>query len=110
MGRRNHGNLRVYTDDEVVSVRVVTATRACRNRSGNGRFLVSDLRKIPAQARLLKKYRCGTSPVSKISDNEDATAALGDSEVLSVQHSVCETVPELAQRPEEGTKIPPTSR
>jgi hypothetical protein len=35
----------------------------------------------------LKKYRCGTSPVSKMSDNEDTTAALGYSKVLSVKNS-----------------------
>jgi hypothetical protein len=41
-------------------------------------------RKIPAQAFGLKKYLSGTAPVSKISDNEDATTALGDSEKLCV--------------------------
>jgi hypothetical protein len=54
----------------------------------------------------LKKYCCGTSPVSKISDNEDATAALGYSKVLSVQSSVGEPIPEFRHRPKEGTKIP----
>lgn len=59
----------------------------------------------PWHARALKEYRRGTSPVSKMSDNEDAAAALGDSEVLSVKHSVGPPVPEFAQRPEEGTKV-----
>jgi hypothetical protein len=54
----------------------------------------------------LKKYRCGTSPVSKISDNEDATAALWNSGVLSVQNSVGEPIPELSQPAEEGAKRP----
>jgi hypothetical protein len=30
--------------------------------------------------------------------------------VLSVQHSVGEPIPEFDQRPEEGTKVPPSSR
>jgi hypothetical protein len=63
-------------------------------------------RSIPAQAFGLKKYRRGTTPVSKISDNEDAAAALGHSEVLSVQHSPGAAIPELNQRPEDGSKIP----
>ena len=58
------------------------------------------------QAVALKKYRCGTAPVSKTSDNEHTTAALGHSEVLSVQNSVGEPIPEDAQEPEEGTKVP----
>lgn len=41
-----------------------------------------------------------------MSDNEDATALLGDSKVLSVQNAVCEPIPEDAQEPEEGTKVP----
>jgi hypothetical protein len=41
-----------------------------------------------------------------MSDNEDATAPLGDSEVLSVKNAVGEPIPELAQEPEEGTKVP----
>ncbi|WP_297846278.1 hypothetical protein [Pseudomonas sp.] len=63
-------------------------------------------RRMPRQAMALKKYRCGTSPVSKISDNEDATAALGYSEVLSVKNSVGDPIPELPQDPEEGSKRP----
>jgi len=43
-------------------------------------------------------------------DNEDATTSLGHSEVASVQNSVGEPVPELSQRPEEGTKVPSSSR
>jgi hypothetical protein len=61
---------------------------------------------IHAQARALKKNRCGTSPVSKISDNEDATASLGHSEILSVKHSVGEPIPAFDHAPEEGTKVP----
>ena len=70
--------------------------------------LRSALLKIPAHAVGLKKNLCGSDPISKTRDNEDSTATLRDSEVLSVQHSVGEPIPELHQRPEEGTKIPST--
>jgi hypothetical protein len=56
----------------------------------------------------LKKNRCGTSPIAKTSDNEHTAAALCHSKVLSVQHSVCEPIPEFCHRPEEGTKVPST--
>ena len=61
---------------------------------------------MPLQAVALKKYRGGTSPVSKMSDNEHAAAALWNSKVLSVQCSVGEPIPEFCQRPEEGAKRP----
>jgi hypothetical protein len=72
---------------------------------------------MPAQAFALKKYRCGTAPVSKMSDNEHTASALGDgalqavhSDVLSVKHSVGEAIPEFDQPPEYGTKIPSAVR
>jgi hypothetical protein len=58
------------------------------------------------QAVALKKNRCGRAPISKMSDNEDATAALWNSVVLSVKHSVGEPIPEFDQAPENGTKVP----
>jgi hypothetical protein len=61
---------------------------------------------MPAQARALKKNRSGTSPVSKISDNEDTTTTLGHSKILSVKHSVGEPIPAFDHAPEEGTKVP----
>jgi hypothetical protein len=61
---------------------------------------------MPRQAVPLKKYRCGTSPVSKMSDNEDATAALWYSSVLSVKNSVGEPIPEFPQDSEQGSKSP----
>jgi hypothetical protein len=82
------------------------AVSTSRNARGRTFPLLSARRRIPAQAFWLKKYRCGTTPVSKVSDNEHTTAALGHSEVLSVQHSIGEPIPELAQAPEEGTKVP----
>jgi hypothetical protein len=54
----------------------------------------------------LKKNRCGTSPVSKVSNNEHTTAALGHSEVLSVKHSVGPPIPEFDHAPKYGTKVP----
>ena len=65
---------------------------------------------MPLQAVALKKYRGGISPVSKISDNEDATAPLWNSEELSVKHSVGEPIPEFDQPPENGTKVPSAVR
>jgi hypothetical protein len=61
---------------------------------------------MPLQAVALKKNRCGTSPVSKISDNEHAAASLGNSKELSVKHSVGDAIPELDHAPENGTKVP----
>lgn len=53
----------------------------------------------------------GTSRIStSTSDNEDSTASLGDSEVLSVQHSVADAIPTVNQRPEDGTQVPSLSR
>jgi hypothetical protein len=45
-----------------------------------------------------------------VSDNEHTATSLGHSEPLSVQHSVGEPIPELCQPPEEGTKVPSSSR
>ncbi len=41
-----------------------------------------------------------------MSNNEDAAAALGHSEELSVQNSVSDPVPEVSQRPQHGSKRP----
>jgi hypothetical protein len=64
---------------------------------------------MPLQAVALKKYRCGRSPISKVSDNEHTAASLGHSEILSVKHPVCEPIPEDCQPSEEGTKVPSSS-
>jgi hypothetical protein len=40
-----------------------------------------------------------------MSNNEDSTASLGDSEVLSIKHSPCDTIPELSQRCEYDSEI-----
>lgn len=62
---------------------------------------------IPEHALGVRSYLEGRSPVSKMSDNEESTASLGDSEVLNVQHSVGEPVPELRHGPEEVSKSRP---
>jgi hypothetical protein len=65
---------------------------------------------MPLQTVALKKNRGGTSPVSKISDNEDATPPLGNSEELSVKHSVGDAIPEFDHAPENGSKVPSAIR
>jgi hypothetical protein len=87
-----------------------TACKAWRKIVGNSFPRLAARRSIPAQAFALKKYRCGTPPVSKMSDNEDTTASLGHSEELSVQHSPGTAIPEFRQRPEDCAKIPSTVR
>jgi hypothetical protein len=90
-----------------------TCSSARKSAAGSTRPRFSARRRIPAQALALKKYRGGTSPVSKTSDNEHTVPSLGDgapvavhSHILSVQNSVGEPIPEEPQEPEEGTKVP----
>jgi hypothetical protein len=83
-----------------------TCSNARRNVVGNSLPRLSARRRIPEHAFALKKYRCGTTPVSSVCDNEHTATALGDSKPLSVKNPVCEPIPEFAQRPEEGAKIP----
>jgi hypothetical protein len=83
-----------------------TCSNAVRSKGGNSLPRFAARRSIPAQAFALKKYRRGTPPVSKMSDNEEATAPLGHSEELSVQHSPGATIPEFNQRFEDGSKVP----
>ena len=85
-----------------------TCSKAICSNGGNDLFLLAARRKIPAQALALKKYRDGRLPVSSTSDNEDATAALGHSEELSVQNPVRDPIPEFHQRAEHGSKRPPS--
>jgi hypothetical protein len=93
-----------------VEVRTESAPSRRAAAKGSGNFFPrrSALLRIPAHAVGLKKNLCGSTPVSKTRDNEDSTATLRDSEVLSVQDPHGEPIAELHQRPEEGTKIPST--
>jgi hypothetical protein len=81
-------------------------SNARRNVVGKVFPRFSARRSIPRHALALKKYRCGTTPVSKMSDKEDATAALGNSNVLSVKNSVGEPIPELPQESDKEAKRP----
>ena len=100
-----------HTSEASVGVGAVSYThldvykrQASCSAGGSVRPLLDALRKIPTAAVGLKQYasRCG-SGVSKTSDNDDSTASLGNSEELSVQHSVREPIPEFSQRPDDGT-------
>jgi hypothetical protein len=42
-----------------------------------------------------------------MSDNEDSTASLGDSEILSVKYPPGDAIPEFDQPAKDGGKIPP---
>lgn len=88
-----------------------TARSASASNSGNFFPRFAALRRIPAHAFGLKKNLGGTVRASsRMSDKEDSTTSLGHSEILSVQHSVGEPIPELNHRPEDGAKVPPSSR
>jgi len=91
---------------EVGSPGSATSLSARFNCGGNSLPRLTARRRMPRQAVALNQYRCGTSPPSKTADNEDATAALWNSEVLSVKNSVSEPIPALAQEPEKGSKRP----
>ena len=104
-----HG-LPLYMGDIESSLGSVVIRATCSKASckglGNVRPLFFARRSIPAQALGLKKYRCGRSPVSKMSDNVDSAATLGDSEKLSVKHSPRARIPDVVQRPEECPEVP----
>ena len=82
-----------------------SASSVARSGAGSPRLRRATRLRIPLAAFGLKKYldRCG--PVSKTSGNEDTTAALGDSEPLSIQNSPRHAVPEVIQVPDDGTEI-----
>ena len=86
-----------------------TASSASCKRSGNLFPRRSARLRIPRQAFGLKENSSATRSVSKTADNEDTTTTLGNSEALCVQHSVGPPVPEVPQRPEDGTHVPSAS-
>jgi len=107
MGGRNQSAVAIEVRPESA-----TAFSARAKGGGNSFPRFAARRRMPAQALALKKYRCGTSPVSKMSDNEHTPSSLRNcagkavhSDVLSVKNSVCEPIPEFCQHPEEGSKI-----
>src|SRR3990167_6792653 len=103
--RRNRWS-RLGQPSACVKVRFAASSSAAFKARGNSFPRFSARRRIPRQAFALKKYRCGRSPVSKMSDNEDTTAPLWNSAVLSVKNPVGEPIPEFPQPSEEAAKIP----
>jgi hypothetical protein len=64
---------------------------------------------MPVAAFGLKKNRRGTR-ASTMADNEHATAALGDAEMLAVQYPVGPPVPAVFQSFEERSEVASTAR
>jgi hypothetical protein len=77
--------------------RFASDSKAVAKASGSFRPRLPARRRIPAAAFGLSEYLDRSPLVSKTSDKEDATASLGNSEVLSVQHSTRSPVAEGAQ-------------
>ncbi len=71
----------------------------------NSRPIRSARRMIPLAAFGLKKYFCGTSPLSIASHNEHSLTRLGDSEVFAVKHTPSNTIPEFGQSPNDDCEI-----
>jgi hypothetical protein len=82
-------------------------SKAALRIGGNVRLHLSARRNIPAQALGLKQRRDRWPPISKISDNEDSTTGLGDSEMPSVKHSPGAMIPAFRHGFEESSEIPP---
>lgn len=72
-----------------------------------GRFLPirSTLLSIPVAAFGLKKYFSGAPCISMHGNNVDSTTLLGDSEVFTVKHTPCDTIPEFVQRLEYDREV-----
>ncbi|CAA7620523.1 conserved hypothetical protein [Magnetospirillum sp. SS-4] len=66
--------------------RFAASASASIKRGGKTLFRFSARRMIPAHAFALKKYLDGIGPVSSTCDNEHTTAALGQAEILGVEH------------------------
>jgi hypothetical protein len=82
----------------------INATRAASKCVGNFLPRLSARRSIPAAAFGLKEY-FGWAWGSKMSDNVDTAASLGDSEVLAVQHSPRQAIPEVGKRFEDRAHV-----
>lgn len=78
--------------------------------SGIGVPRASILAMIWVQDFASRKYCCGTPPVSKIADNKDAPAGLGDAKMLRVQDVPAIPVPEPAHLPDKGGEVPASVR
>lgn len=86
-----------------------TAARAAAKRSGNFRPRRSARFSTPRAAFAVKKNRsCVVG--SRMSDNEDTTASLGNSKKLRVENSVPDRKPEVGQRLKHDPEVPAASR
>jgi hypothetical protein len=93
-----------------LSVAIASASNACCKREGNVRPPFSALRRIPDAALGLKKNLGGTW-LSKTSDKEHATAALGDSEKSRVEHTPLNPIPAVDhENAEDFCKVSSTVR
>ena len=80
------GVVAAESDWHVIKAESTAAARAARKGSGNVLFRFPARRRIPAQALALKKYLGGIGPVSSTRHNEHTAAALGQAEILGVEH------------------------
>src|SRR5208282_5622888 len=69
------------------------------------RFMMAS-RSVVTAWRSVKKYFFRWSPVSKISDHEDAGTALQEPEMSRVENPVGEPIPAVSHFPEDGSKDP----
>lgn len=97
------------TPPSVEVVAPATASRATSKRSGNFRPLRLARFNTPCAAFWLKKNRsCVVG--SRMSDNEDTTAPLWNSEVTAVENSVPDSKPEVGQRRKHDPEVPAAVR
>src|SRR5690606_9972158 len=89
------------------AVPFVATSRSVRSKCvGKFRPRLSARRNIPAAAFVLKKY-LGATSVSKTSDNEHTAAALGHSEILSVQNPPGDAIPAFDHPANDDGKVSP---
>jgi hypothetical protein len=80
------------------------ASNASRRGGGSALPRTRARLKIPLAARAESAYRSLTV-ISKTSDNEHSTAALGNSEVSSIDHPPGAAIPDFGQRCEKDSKV-----
>jgi hypothetical protein len=87
-----------------VSNQAASASSASNSSGGSALPRAFARRKIPLAARAESAYRSLTV-ISKTSDNEHSTAALGNSEESSVDHPPTDAIPDFGQRCEKDSKV-----
>jgi hypothetical protein len=78
----------------VILIPSTSAVSAATKGAGNIRPRLAARRRIPAAAFGESEYLSDT-PLCRTADNEHATAPLGDSEILAVQHAPSDSRPAL---------------